>query len=143
VQNGVILSKHTHKGYKFPDTHIEQLPRQDQESVTMSGSRLKELKKSWEAERKKRSISFAGFISELAIMELERRNMLREAAFISLAAEPSDNLILLRDARKDNRIYEVQMRPDKKLRCVQDKTFNCVHVGFCYALPQVRKVLSS
>ena len=76
------------------------------------------------------------------MIELERRNMLREAAFISLAAVPEGNSILLRDARKENKIFEVKIRPNKKLRCIQDETDDCVHVGFALALPEVRKALA-
>jgi hypothetical protein len=119
------------------------LPRPEQKSVTMSGRKLKELEQSWETEKKKRpNLSFAGFISELALIELERRNMLREAGFISLAAPPDGNTILLRDSRKGNRIFEVQILANKKLKCMQDKDYDCVHVGFALALPETRKALS-
>lgn len=119
------------------------MPRQDQKSVTISGEKLRELEQNFGKEKKKRpDLSFASFVSELALIELERRNMLREAAFISLAAQPDGNSILLRDARKENKIFEVQIRPNKKLRCIQDKTDECVHVGFALALPEVRKALA-
>jgi hypothetical protein len=95
------------------------------------------------SEKKKRpDLSFASFVSELALIELERRNMLREAVFISLAAAPEGNSILLRDARKENKIFEVKIRPNKKLRGIQDETDDCVHVGFALALPEVRKALA-
>jgi hypothetical protein len=109
----------------------------------MSGKKLKELEESYDIEKKKRpDLSFAGFVSELALFELARRNMLREAGFISLAAPPDGNTVLLRDTRKNDRIFEVQIRPDRKLRCVQDKDYDCVHVGFALALPEVRKALN-
>ncbi len=119
------------------------MPREGQKSVTISGRRLRELEQNFGRERKKRpNLSFASFVSELALIELERRNMLREAAFISLAAQPDGNSILLRDSRKENKIFEVQIRHDKKLICIQDKDNECVHVGFALALPEVRKALA-
>ena len=120
------------------------MPRENQKSVTISGEKLRELEQNFDRERKKQpNLSFASFVSELALIELERRNMLREAAFISLAAQPEGNTILLRDSRKENKIFEVQIRPNnKKLRCLQDKGDNCVHVGFALALPEVRKALA-
>jgi hypothetical protein len=108
----------------------------------MSGGKLREIEQSFVIEKKKRpDLSFASFVSELALIELERRNMLKEAAFISLAAAPDGNSVFLRDSRKENKIFEVQIRPDKKLRCIQDKDNDCVHVGFALALPEVRRAL--
>lgn len=119
------------------------MPRPEQKSLTMSGRKLKELEDNYDIEKRKRpDLSFAGFVSELALFELARRNMLKEAGFISLAAPPDGNTVLLRDARKGDRIFEVIVKPDKKLRCVQDKDYDCVHVGFALALPEVRKALS-
>ena len=119
------------------------MPRDGQKSVTISGRKLRELEQNFGKEKKKRpDLSFASFVSELALIELERRNILREAAFISLAAQPEGNTILLRDSLKENKIFEVIIRPDKKLRCIQDKHNDCVHVGFALALPEVRKALA-
>ena len=119
------------------------MPRPEQKSVTLSGVKLKELQQSWDAEKKKRpDLKFATFVSELALIELERRNILREAGFISLAAPLEGNTVLLRDSRKENRIFEVQILSNRKLKCVQDKDYDCVHVGFALALTEVRKALA-
>lgn len=118
------------------------LPKPGQKTVTMSGKVLKELEERYESEKKVRpNLSFASFISESALIELERKNMLREAQFISVVGF-NDNMLTLKDARKNNRFFEVQIR-NRKLRCItDDNSPDCAHVGFALALPEVRKALN-
>jgi hypothetical protein len=107
----------------------------------MSGESLRQLEQKHETEKQKRAISFAAFISESALMELERRDMLSAAQFISVVGFNED-ILTLKDERKGGRFFEVQIR-NKKLRCITDKnSSDCAHVGFALALPEVRKVLT-
>lgn len=117
------------------------MPKPGQKTVTMSGEALRQLEKKYEEEKKRRpSLSFASFISESALMELERKNMLSEAQFISVVGF-NDDILTLKDARKNSKFFEVQIR-ERKLRCITDKNSpDCAHVGFAYALPEVRKAL--
>ncbi len=118
------------------------MPKPGQKTVTMSGAPLKTLEAKYEEEKKVRpNLSFAAFVTESALMELERRDMLKEAQLISLVAYTDDTAIL-KDARKGNKFFEVQIR-NKKLKCLTDNDFDCVHVGFALALPQVRKALAN
>ncbi len=111
-----------------------------QKTVTLSGKILKELEKEFEKEVKKRpSLSFAGFISEYAMMELERKKIITQAAPISLIGFHEDKVIL-KDSRKDI-FVEVQIK-DKKMKCLEDDDIDCIHVGFALALPEVRKAIS-
>lgn len=117
------------------------MPKAGQKTVTMSGKPLKALEAKYEEEKKARpNLSFAAFVTESALLELERRDMLKEAQLISLVAYTDDTAIL-KDARKGNKFFEVQIR-GKKLKCLTDDDFDCVHVGFALALPQVRKALA-
>lgn len=88
---------------------------------------------------KQPSLSFASFIAESAIVELERRQILREAQLISLVGFGED-IVILKDAKKENRLIEVQIR-DRRLKCITEDKFDCIHVGFALALPEVRKAL--
>jgi hypothetical protein len=117
------------------------VPKPGQKTVTVSGKALAELEQRYLVEKTKRpTLSFATFISESALMELERRRILREAQFISFIGFEQDTLIL-RDTRKQNaRLVEVQLK-DKKLKCITDNDFDCAHVGFALALPEVRIAL--
>lgn len=117
------------------------MPNAGQKTVTLSGEQLKKLEARYEKESKKNpSLSFASFIAESALMELERKEIIREAGFISYSAF-EENVLFLKDSRKDNRIYEVQIK-DRKLKCLTDDDFDCAHVGFALALPEVRRALN-
>jgi hypothetical protein len=117
------------------------MPKPGQKTVTVSGKALAELEQRYTLEKAKRpALSFATFISESALMELERRRILREAQFISFIGFEQDTLIL-RDIRKhEATLVEVQLK-NKKLKCITDGKFDCVHVGFALALPEVRMAL--
>jgi hypothetical protein len=118
------------------------LARPEQKSVTLSGAVLKQLEAKYEAEKKKRpTLSFASFIAESAIIELERRDMLREGVYISKVAFEND-VLFLKDAKKLDRTIEVQIK-NKKLKCLTDDDSDCIHVGFALALPEIRKALAS
>jgi hypothetical protein len=77
---------------------------------------------------------------ESALIELERRKILREAQFISLIGFGDDSVIL-KDVRKDGKLIEVQIRSKSLIRLYDDNS-DCIHVGFALALPDVRKVLN-
>jgi ferredoxin-fold anticodon binding domain-containing protein len=109
--------------------------------LAVSGKILFKLEELYNSEKvKKPNLSFASFISESALIELERRNILREAQQISIVGFGDDSVIL-KDVRKKDRLIEVQIR-NRRLKCISDDNFDCIHVGFALALPEVRKVLN-
>jgi hypothetical protein len=117
------------------------LPKPGQKTITVSGKSLSELEHKYSIEKTKHpNLSFAAFVSESALIELERRRILREAQFISLIGFNDDGVIL-KDMRKNGRLIEVQVR-NKNLKCITEDTFDCIHVGFALALPEVRKALN-
>jgi hypothetical protein len=117
------------------------LPQPGQKTVTVSGNALTQLEANYRAEKVKRpNLSFATFISESALIELERRKILKEARFISLVGF-GDDVVILKDVRKDGRLIEVQIR-NRNLKCISEDKFDCIHVGFALALPEVRKLLA-
>jgi len=121
--------------------YIYLLPQKGQKTVTVSGKVLSKLEGIYKLEKVKRpNLSFASFISESALIELERRNILREAQQISVIGFGDDSVIL-KDVRKIDRFIEVQVR-DRKLKCISDNKFDCIHVGFALALPEVRRALN-
>ena len=71
---------------------------------------------------------------------MERRKILKDAQFISLVGFGDDSVII-KDVRKDGRLIEVQIR-NRNLKCISENKFDCIHVGFALALPEVRKVLN-
>lgn len=117
------------------------LPNKGQKTVTVSGETLRKLEKKYElAKRKNPKISFASFISESAVIELERRRILKEAQFISVIGF-DDNILTLKDHRKKERFIEITFR-NKQLWCNYDRKLDCIHIGFALALPEVRHALN-
>ena len=120
------------------------MARPDQRTVTISGEPLRKLAARYEQEKKKQpGLSFAAFLAESALMELERRDLLKDSGFLSFVSYmDNDNIVILKDARKHGKFVEVQFK-NKKVRCLEDSSSDCIHCGFALALPDVRKVLSS
>jgi len=117
------------------------LPQPGQKTVTVSGRALSQLEDNYKLEKVRRpNLSFATFVSESALIELERSKILREAQFISLVGF-GDDAVILKDVRKDGRLIEVQIK-NRNLKCISEDKFDCIHVGFALALPEVRKVLN-
>jgi hypothetical protein len=53
-----------------------------------------------------------------------------------------EDTILIRDnRRKVDRTIEVKLK-DNELYCTYDESFECVHIGFAWALPEVYKALN-
>lgn len=118
------------------------MPNKGQKTITVSGETLKNLEKRYELEKRKNpKISFASFISDSAIIELERRKILKEAQYISIVSF-DDNVLTLKDHRKRDRFVEVHLK-NKQLWCSFDRKFDCTHIGFALALPEVRNALNS
>jgi hypothetical protein len=125
----------------IPEDHTISLPKRGQKTITVSGKSLSELERRYSIEKTKHpNLSFAAFVSESALIELERRRMLREAQFVSLVGF-SDDAVILKDIRKNGKLIEVQIR-NKNLKCIAEDTSECIHVGFALALPEVRKALN-
>lgn len=117
------------------------MPQPGQKSVTVSGATLKQLEKKYNAEKDKRpSLSFSGFIAESAILELERRDILRESQLISVIGF-HENILTLKDSRKKPRYVEIYLN-NGQLSCDLDKSTECIHIGFAIALPEIRKRLN-
>lgn len=116
------------------------MPNIGQKTITMSGQKLRDLEEKYKNEKRNRpAISFSAFIAESALMELERRQLIREAQFISLVGWNND-VITLKDVRNREKFVEVQIK-EKKIKCLTDDDLGCIHVGFVSALPEVRKLL--
>lgn len=118
------------------------MPQKGQKTITISGKPLQKLEQKYRSQvAKQPNLSFASFIAESAIIELERRQIIKEAQLISLVGF-GENIVILKDAKKENRLIEVQIR-DRRLKCITEDKFDCIHVGFALALPEVRKALDN
>ena len=105
----------------------------------MSGKRLERLEKEFQQNKSRQlGSSFSAFIADAALIELERRELINQAAYISLIAI-NDNVIILKDVEKRS-FAEVYLR-NRTLKCDTCNKDNCIHVGFALALPEIRKSL--
>ena len=96
--------------------------------------RLEELKT-----RKRDNRKFGTWLNEYLLIKLEDSDYLsRYGPFISWIGPEGDSL-LLRDYNLD-RLIEVQIK-DSNLYCLYHEAKECVHIGFCYAIPEVYKKL--
>jgi hypothetical protein len=68
---------------------------------------------------------------------IESEPRLRDIAPYFSFESASDNSIFLRDA-KTNKMIELRIK-DGELQCTEDKSNHCLHVGFAWALPTVRR----
>ena len=115
------------------------MPQEGQKTITMSGKRLERLEKEFQQNKSKQlGSSFSAFIADAALIELERRELINQAAYISLIAI-NDNVIILKDVEKRS-FAEVYLR-NRTLKCDTCNQDNCIHVGFALALPEIRKSL--
>ena len=76
------------------------MPQPGQKTITFSGKPLKKLEEIYNFEKTRNpTLSFASFISESALIELERRQILKDASLISLLSLNEDTIIL-KDLKK-------------------------------------------
>ncbi len=90
---------------------------------------------------KLKGVSLTAYINSLLLDILEQDDYLnRYGPFLSWIG-PHENLLLLYDNRLQ-RTVEVEVHYDKKvLHCREHNSNECLHVGFCFAIRDVYKVL--
>lgn len=73
-------------------------------------------------------------------MATHRENLKKYGPFLNFVG-PQDNLLLVYDYIAQTTI-EVEVHDDKKsLYCRTHKSKDCLHVGFCFAIPEVYRML--
>jgi len=80
---------------------------------------------------------FDNYLLELTAYEQELE---RYGPFISVESI-MDNHVLLTDYRINKHVFVNVNSREKRLECEQDGSSDCVHVGFCFAIPSVYRVL--
>jgi len=89
---------------------------------------------------KQRKPELSTYIQDILWEVIESEEILRRyGPFLSKFAVEDDK-VFLRDNRK-NTLVELDFR-DGELFCQEDERFDCVHVGFAWALPEVYKALN-
>jgi len=102
---------------------------------------VEKLKSKWEDRRKKlpqTNKTFNGFINEVLSDFIEKDEFLqRYAPALSLESH-SFNVLFIRDSKRQA-LAEIY-RYDKKIKCTLCNKFDCEHVHFALAIPEVAKL---
>ncbi|MXX20693.1 MAG: hypothetical protein F4Y82_02780 [Cenarchaeum sp. SB0665_bin_23] len=85
--------------------------------------------------------SLSKYVSYMLEERMMRDKMMAESAPMLKKIGIDDDRILLRD-RKENRIVEVVVQQGK-LHCELCDADDCIHCGFCLAMPEVYAVMKS
>jgi hypothetical protein len=86
-----------------------------------------------------RKPALGAYVENLIYDVIESDEALRRYGPLLEEMAVDDNRILIRDNRK-NEVAELTFR-DNVLFCNLDKSDNCVHIGFAWAIPKVYKVM--
>lgn len=102
---------------------------------------VEKLKSKWEDRKKKlpqTNKTFNGFVNEVLSDFIEKDDFLqRYAPALSLESH-SFNVLFIRDSRRQA-LAEIY-RYDKKIKCALCNKFDCEHVHFALAIPEVAKI---
>ena len=88
---------------------------------------------------KAKSESYDSFVNEFIWYHIKEQDVLRRYGPFLTWMGAYDNIFSVYDY-KLGKTVEIQVA-DKELYCREDDTTNCVHIGFCYAVPEVYKRL--
>lgn len=99
------------------------------------------LKSKWEERRAKlpqTNKTFNGFVNELLSDFIEKDNFLQQYAPALSLESHSYNVLFIRDSKR--RALAEVYRHDKKIKCGLCNKFDCEHVHFALAIPEVAKL---
>ena len=102
----------------------------------------KDLERVWEADRKRPgNQAFTSWMDELLQKYVEFNEDLRLYGPFLEFKDADQNMITLYDHQKNRSITVFIDGSKKRLHCDADKVNDCLHVGFCFAIPEVYRVL--
>jgi hypothetical protein len=117
------------------------MPHNGFSAITVKDELYKKLNEKIEAEYNDKKVrpSLASYVSDILWYVIESDEILRRnGPFLGkLAVEP--DRVFIKD-NKRNEIAELVLK-DGELYCNLDEGFNCVHIGFAWAIPEVYKVM--
>lgn len=111
-------------------------------NITIRAELKQKLEQLFESEksRYRKGSTFTAYVNGLLWEFIENDEHLRRYGPFLKWIGPHDNLLLLYDNALE-RTVEVEVR-EKELYCREDKENDCVHVGFCFAIPEVYRIIS-
>ena len=86
--------------------------------------------------------TFTSWVNDLLLENLEDYEILQRYSPALEFLTTTTNTVVIKDYLKDV-IAEVELRADdKSLYCKHCATDNCIHIGFCFAIKEVNRVLA-
>lgn len=111
--------------------------------ISVTDDLATDLESMWKEDRKRpKNQKFSPWVNNLLLKYVEFNKELKEYGPFLEFIEANDNEIFIADHRPKKLNTTVYIKDDKKeLQCIVDKSIDCIHVGFCFAIPEVYKVL--
>jgi hypothetical protein len=118
------------------------MPKKGWRTVTVREERLSGLDALYQQDKKRpKNQEFGGWFDNLLLQYVEFHEQLKEYGPFLEFKDTSENMIHLYDHRT-HRSIDIHIHGKKReLQCQDDHTTDCVHIGFCFAIPEVYKVL--
>ena len=121
---------------------IVLLPKKGWRTVTVREERLSELDVLYKRDRKRpKNQEFGGWFDNLLLQYVEFQKELEEYGPFLEYIGTTENTVHLYDHRIRKSVDVYINGKKKQLECESDETDCCAHVGFCFAIPEVYKVL--
>jgi|SRR5580765_306145 hypothetical protein len=118
------------------------MPKKGWRTVTVREQRLEGLDHLYqEDKRRPKNQEFGGWFDNLLLEYVEFHEQLKEYGPFLEYNGTSVNTVHLYDHRIHKSVDVHINGKKRKLECMADETDCCTHVGFCFAIPEVYKVL--
>lgn len=118
------------------------MPKPGWRTISLRLERLDQLNQIYYDDRKRpANQEFGGWFDNLLLKYVEFNNDLKRYGPFLEFKDADRNMINLYDHQKNKPVTVFIDGAKKKLHCDIDKDNNCIHVGFCFAIPEVFKVL--
>ena|ERR1044071_7350969 len=118
------------------------MPKKGWKTFSIRHERLEQLTQLYETDKKRPSNQeFGGWIDELLKQFYEYQVELKEYGPFIEFWNAEGNMINIFDHKLQEPVSIFLDGPDKCLKCSKCKRQDCLHIGFCFAVPEVYKVL--
>lgn len=118
------------------------MPKKGWKTFSIRNERLEKLTQIYEEDKKRPSNQeFGGWFDEFLAQYCEYVDSLKTYGPFLEFWNAEGNTINLYDHKLKEPVPVYLDGPDKCLKCSKCKTQNCIHIGFCFAIPEVYKVL--
>ena len=119
------------------------MPKEGWRTVSIKEDRLEKLKEIFDNDYKKpKNQYFNAWLDNLLLNLVDHQeNVQKYGPFLEVLNMKNAEEITLSDYKLDKIIHVFIKKDKKELQCDHCKKTNCVHIGFCYNVPEIYKKL--